>query len=175
MHLPGTYSSGRRRRRHSDGGGGGGGDTSTSAAATAAVAAAGAVTAMKTTTDTTTTAAEVKTAATGWCVAATIEPSVKTTGLVFENTVFYSSFVISLMGFILPPPLPPPYRKQTKTHPINFEYFTLLFTISIYSSSPSHLRHCRHRLCSHLDWPRDRGRKEHQKEHWNNNINIDRK
>ena len=29
-------------------------------------------------------------------------------------------------------PLPPPYRKQTKTHPINFEYFTLLFTISIH-------------------------------------------
>jgi hypothetical protein len=114
------------------GGGGGGGDTATAAAATAtaAVAAAGAVTAMKTTTDTTTTAAEVKTAATGWCVDATIEQSVKTTGLVFENTVFYSSFVISSMGFILPPPLPPPYRKQTKTHPINFEYFTLLFTIS---------------------------------------------
>jgi hypothetical protein len=82
------------------GGGGGGGDTATAAAATAVVAAAGAVTAMKTTTDTTTTAAEVKTAATGWCVAATIEQSVKTTGLVFENTVFYSSFVISSMGFI---------------------------------------------------------------------------
>jgi hypothetical protein len=84
------------------GGGGGGGDTATAAAATAtaAVAAAGAVTAMKTTTDTTTTAAEVKTAATGWCVDATIEQSVKTTGLVFENTVFYSSFVISSMGFI---------------------------------------------------------------------------
>jgi hypothetical protein len=47
----------------------------------------------------------------GSCVAATIQPSVETTGSVAENAVFYSSFVISSMGFLLQPPPPPlPYR-----------------------------------------------------------------
>jgi hypothetical protein len=38
---------------------------------------------------------------------------------------------------------------------------TLLYFLQLveYSSSPS--PSCRNHLCRHLDWPRDRGRKEH--------------
>ena len=50
----------------------------------------------------------------GLCVAATIKPSVKTTGSVVENAVFYSSFVISPMWSIFPPRLPPPYPSKLK-------------------------------------------------------------